>query len=102
MTNWFLIHLGDKVHELVNDRVEKTLVVSQCGANNHMQHKSALQFFVKAMEDDMEDKSMTFPIESGVEKMAFAQWLIEEKLGEFCDEHTSVFFTVFHRNQFAD
>ena len=102
MTNWFLIHLGDKVQELVNDRVEKTLVVNQCGANNHMQHKSALQFFVKAMEDDMEDKSMTFPIESGVEKIAFANWLIEEKLGKFRDENTHVFSSVFHRHQFAD
>ena len=97
LTNWFLVHHGDMVQEMTTGRVETTLVVT-CDAKNHVQHKAALQFF----EEGVEDNIMTIPCETAVEKIAFANWLIEDKLGKYCHGNTHIFTSLLHRHQFAD
>ena len=44
-------------------------------------------------DGDEFENSLTFPFGTDTEKIAFANWIIEHKLGDFCHENTHVFIS---------
>ena len=67
----------------------------RCADGEGYHLKRCLQFFqcdLRADEDEFEN-SLTFPIGTDTEKIAFAKWVTEHKLGDFRQENTHVFIS---------
>ena len=79
--------------DFVYERLEQTWASIRCG--DGYQLKRCLQFFLAGYEgsEQEDDISMTFPITTDTEKIAFANWIIEHKLGDFCQMNTHVFIS---------
>ena len=100
----FIDH-GDIAKNFINGRMEKTVLAFKRGLDDMCGYYAAVQFFQSAFVEgsaEPENKSMTFPFNNNIEKIAFANWLIEKKLGDFRDENTHIFVSVLHRHQLAE
>ena len=62
------------------------------------QRKKAVQFWQLTRDEDDEDHEniLTFFISTDQEKLALAEWIIQEKLGDFCNDNAMVYITELH------
>ena len=84
--------------DFVCERLEMTYLTVPCADGEGVTIKDILQFFLPSHDyvpgrEDEQDKSLIFPIETDVEKIAFANWVIEHKLGEFRQDNTHIFIS---------
>ena len=81
----------------VAGRVDKTMVSMPNDSGDGLMLKNCLQFFQDSfyydVDDEEEDKSIIFPMSTDTEKIVFANWLIEQRLGDFCQCDTYVFIS---------
>tara|TARA_Y100000389_G_scaffold152858_1_gene152954 strand:+ start:847 stop:1206 length:360 start_codon:yes stop_codon:yes gene_type:complete len=87
----------------VRGRLDETFFNIRCDADDDMDDdhdtyalKRALQFYQQAFLESEEEKSLTFCIDTDEEKLMFANWVIEEKLGDFRQENTHIFISELH------
>ena len=76
----------------VDGRLETTYM-TVCSDDEEYHVKECLQFFQEDYDDEGGGNSLTFRIDTDLEKIAFANWVIEHKLGDFCNENTHVFIS---------
>ena len=74
-------------------RLEETLVSIACDSGQGYHLKRCLQFFQASYDEDDQDKSMTFLFSLDEEMLAFANWVIEHKLGDFRHENAHIFIS---------
>ena len=79
--------------DFVCERIEQTWISIKDGECYRL--KRCLQFFQCGLSEDEDEfeNSLTFPIDTDTEKIAFANWIIEHKLGDFRHMNTHVFIS---------
>ena len=97
----FVLREKAVMSNFVEGRMDSTNVLVEAGDDASLHVKDALQFFLEGYNDDGElddgqDASLTFLLSTPAEKLAFADWLIEHKLGDFRQENTHVFVGQMH------
>jgi len=75
-------------------RLEETCISIACENGQGYYLKQGLQFCLLDDPTDFDDvQTLTFLCSLDAEKIAFANWVIEHKLGDFRDENTAIFIT---------
>jgi len=90
-----LIHREYEFKNYVCGRLEETFVRIACDSGQGYHLKESLQFIQGGYneDDEEEDKSLTFLFSLDEEKLAFANWVIEHKLGDFRHENAHIFIS---------
>ena len=86
---------GEFSRAYVCGRLDETVVSIACDSEQGYHLKRCLQFFQMTYDEDEEegDNSLTFFFSSDEEKLAFANWVIEHKLGDFRHDNAHIFIS---------
>ena len=90
----FIVNESDRYmkHFICGEMIATTIFnVPNPGGSSIFQLKDALHLLQSEYDnEDHEEKSMIFYISTDTEKLAFAEWVIEEKFGDFCHDNTII------------
>ena len=88
------------MEKFICGRIEVTTIFNVPYPPGGFQMKRALQLYQMCETDDKDDEfgenSLTFYISTDAEKLAFAEWVIKDKFGDFCHCNTAIFITRLH------
>ena len=89
-----LITRDKTFNEFVDDRLDTTYMSVILDNAEGYALKECLQLFKDDYTDyEGDGQSVTFPIGTDTDKIVFANWVIEQKLGDFCNGNTHVFIS---------
>ena len=82
----FVLREPGTMCDFVESRMERTTVLVEAADGEALHVKDALQFFVEGYDDDGNpdetlESALCFLLSTPAEKVAFADWLVEHKLG---------------------